>query len=86
MSLGNWLFNLMTIKKSKLKNKITKDMLLGNIAQQYPEVGEFLKEAYGLQCIGCFANVIDSFEAGMRVHGYKEKDITMALKLVNALL
>ena len=32
------------------------------------------------------ANVIDSFEAGMRVHGYKDKDITMALKLVNALL
>ncbi len=70
----------------KTRNKITKDMLLGNIAQQYPEVGEFLKEAYGLQCIGCFANVIDSFEAGMKVHGYKDKDITMALKLVNALL
>ena len=74
----------MTTKKSK--EKIKKDMLLGDIAKDFPQVGEFLKEAYGLHCIGCFANVFDSFEAGMKVHGFKDDDIDTAIKLVNALL
>jgi len=80
----------MTMKKKTqnkpAKTRITKDMKLGLIADQYPQVAEFLQEAYGLACIGCFANTLDSFEAGLKVHGYKDKDIVMALKLVNALL
>ncbi len=76
-----------TVKKKRASvSKITKDMLLGDIAEKYPQVGEFLEEAYDLHCIGCFANTMDTFEAGMRVHGYKDKDIAMAVKLVNALL
>ena len=61
-------------------------MRLGDIAQAYPKVAEFLQEAYGLHCIGCFANVFDSFEAGFKVHGYSDKDIDAALKLVNAII
>lgn len=76
-----------TKKKAKaLTPNITKDMNLGQLAKRHPKVAVFLQEEYGLHCVSCFANVFDTLEAGMRVHGYKDNDIRKAVKSANALL
>ncbi len=48
--------------------KITKDMGLIEIVQQYPETIEIFQK-YGLGCIGCAAARFENLEAGAKVHG-----------------
>ena len=49
--------------------KVTKDMGILEIVQQYPEaVAVFQK--YGMGCIGCAAARFENLEAGARVHGF----------------
>lgn len=49
--------------------KVTKDMGILEIVQQYPEaVAVFQK--YGMGCLGCAAARFENLEAGARVHGF----------------
>ena len=49
--------------------KVTKDMGILDIVQQYPEaVAVFQK--YGMGCLGCAAARFENLEAGARVHGF----------------
>lgn len=48
--------------------KITKDMGLIEIVQQFPETIEIFQK-YGLGCIGCAAARFENLEAGAKVHG-----------------
>lgn len=77
---------LFTAKKIKKARPIEKDMNLGKMARQYPEVAEFVQEAYGLHCIGCGANVFDTVEAGFRVHGYTDEEIVIIIDEMNSLV
>ena len=61
---------------------ITKDMLLGSVVAEYPEAAEVML-AYGLHCVGCFANAYDTVEIGAKVHGMSDEDITKMLDDVN---
>lgn len=49
-------------------SKITKDMGLLEIVQNYPETLEVFQR-YGLGCIGCAAARFENLEAGAKVHG-----------------
>lgn len=49
-------------------SKITKDMGLLEIVQNYPETIEIFQR-YGLGCIGCAAARFENLEAGAKVHG-----------------
>lgn len=50
-------------------SKVTKDMGILEIVQQYPEaVAVFQK--YGMGCLGCAAARFENLEAGARVHGF----------------
>ncbi len=49
-------------------SKITKDMGLIEIVQNYPETIEVFQK-YGLGCIGCAAARFENLEAGAKVHG-----------------
>ncbi len=50
------------------ERKITKDMSIVEIVQNYPEtLNVFAK--YGMGCIGCAAAKFENLEAGARVHG-----------------
>lgn len=49
-------------------SKITKDMGLLEIVQNYPETLEVFQK-YGLGCIGCAAARFENLEAGAKVHG-----------------
>ena len=48
--------------------KITKEMGLIEIVQNYPKTIEIFQK-YGLGCIGCAAARFENLEAGAKVHG-----------------
>ena len=52
-----------------MAGKVTKDMGLIDIVQNYPEALEVFAK-YGLGCIGCAAARFENLEAGARVHGF----------------
>ena len=49
--------------------KVTKDMGILDIVQQYPESVEVFQK-YGMGCLGCAAARFENLEAGARVHGF----------------
>ena len=58
--------------------KITKDMTIIEIAQNYPEAIEVFGK-FGLGCIGCAAARYENVEAGARVHGIDPDELINAL-------
>jgi hybrid cluster-associated redox disulfide protein len=59
--------------------KITKDILIGDLVEVYPELAKILVENYGFHCIGCMAAGMETLEEGAIVHGMDKKEI---LKMV----
>ncbi len=49
-------------------SKVTKDMGILDIVQNYPESLEVFQK-YGMGCIGCAAARFENLEAGAKVHG-----------------
>jgi len=66
--------------------KITKKSNIAEITAKYPKVGEILAEDYGLRCVGCMSAQFDSFEEGMKIHGYSDKDVEKIIKKLNKLI
>ncbi len=62
--------------------KISKEMNLGEVAKTYPKAAEIML-AYGLHCLGCFANVFDTIDNGMKLHGYSDKDTDGMIEKIN---
>ena len=53
-----------------MKQKITKDMILGEVVSKYPKTLEvFMK--HGLPCAGCGAAFFETIEQGASSHGVK---------------
>ncbi len=50
-------------------SKVTKDMSIIDIVQQYPQSLEVFAK-YGLGCVGCAAARFENLEAGAKVHGF----------------
>ena len=69
----------------KKKELITKDILIAEIAEKYPEIAEVLVEDYGFHCIGCFASEMETLEQGAMVHGMEPKEILEMTKTLNDL-
>ena len=59
----------------KEKAKINKDILMGRLVADYPEIGSVLMEEYGLHCVGCMAASMETLEQGAKVHGMSDKEI-----------
>lgn len=47
---------------------VTREMLIGDIVQRYPETLTVLKK-YGLPCVGCMGALTESVEVSARRHG-----------------
>ena len=48
--------------------KITKDMLIGDVLDQYPNLAEYFFEI-GMHCLGCPHSRGESIEQACEVHG-----------------
>ena len=68
--------------KGKIMGKITKEMSIIEIVQNYPESLEVFAK-YGLGCIGCAAARFENLEAGAKVHGV---DPDKMVEEINALI
>ena len=61
--------------------KVTKDMGILEIAQNYPEAIEVFQK-YGMGCLGCAAARFENLEAGAKVHGIDPEDLVAELNAV----
>jgi len=64
----------------KQKVEITKDILIGDLVENYPDLASVLVEKYGFHCIGCMAAGMETLEEGATVHGMEEKEIEKLIK------
>ena len=60
--------------------KITKDMLIGDVLDQYPDLAAFFFEI-GMHCLGCPHSRGESIEEACEVHG---TDVDALLEKLNA--
>jgi hybrid cluster-associated redox disulfide protein len=63
--------------------KITKNMLLAEIVDKYPNLGETLAVDYGFHCIGCYASEMETLEQGAMVHGMNKREIDKLVVTLN---
>ncbi|MFA5019981.1 MAG: DUF1858 domain-containing protein [Candidatus Pacearchaeota archaeon] len=69
--------------------KITKDDLISEIFEQYPEQANNLAEAMivsGMHCVGCSVSNIETIEQGAKSHGLKDKEIRTLLRELNSIV
>jgi len=65
----------------KMKEKITKDMLLGEVEKKFPKTtAVFMK--HGLYCAGCGAAFSETVEQGAESHGINLKTLLKDLNKV----
>ena len=67
----------------KNKMKITKDILILDLVEQYPELTEVLTEEYGFHCVGCMAASMETLEQGALVHGMTDDQIEKMVEDLN---
>ncbi|RJQ21036.1 iron-sulfur cluster assembly accessory protein [Candidatus Woesearchaeota archaeon] len=65
--------------------KVTKDMVIGDVLKKYPDVAVIMLE-HGLHCVGCHANVFDTIESGCRVHGLDDAVVDSLIEKINAFI
>lgn len=70
---------------SVLKMKITKDMLIGECINDYPQTLDFFLEL-GVHCAGCFAASFETIEQGLLVHGRNNEEINKIIMELNKLI
>ena len=59
---------------------ITKDILILDLVETYPELAETLTDEYKFHCIGCMAAGMETLEEGATVHGMELKEIEKLVK------
>lgn len=69
----------------QIKQLITKDMVIGQFAEQYPVLVDVLIEDYGFHCVGCGMSGLETLEQGAAVHGMTNKEITEMVNNLNEL-
>ena len=65
--------------------KITKETLIGEIVEKYPQVVPTLM-GFGLHCVGCHVAGFESLEDGFKAHGMDDKQIEESVKKLNAVV
>ncbi len=70
----------------EIKPKITGKILMAELVEEYPELGEVLTEEYGFHCIGCAASGMETLAEGAIVHGMSEEDIKVMIENLRELV
>ncbi|MBU1118128.1 DUF1858 domain-containing protein [Patescibacteria group bacterium] len=67
----------------KIKRKITKNILILEIAERYPSLVEILLNKYGFHCIGCSLSAIETLGEGAMAHGLNKKETEEMVEELN---
>jgi len=65
-----------------MTNTITKEMTIGDVVKEYPEVIETLLES-GVHCVGCHVSYWETLEQGFKGHGMSDNDVNNVIKKLN---
>jgi hybrid cluster-associated redox disulfide protein len=71
--------------EKKIKQKITKNILILEIAERYPKLVDVLVEKYGLHCLGCSMSAVETLEEGAMGHGMTKKEVEKMVANLNKL-
>ncbi len=61
---------------------ITKDMTIGTVVQNYPQVTETLL-SFGVHCVGCHVAHWETLEEGFKTHGMSDEEVDSAVIELN---
>lgn len=70
------------MEQTEIKQVVTKDMIIGDVLKEYPDVSVIMLE-HGLHCVGCHANVFDTIEAGCQLHGLSDDTVETLVTQIN---
>lgn len=70
-------------KSENEKQMIKPDTSIQDIAEQFPDIADYLVDEYGFHCTHCFLSEFESIEEGAAVHGIFDKDFDELLAEVN---
>lgn len=68
--------------KKPAEKGVTKDMLIGDIASNFPASVEVMFK-HGLHCVGCGMVAFETLEQGCKVHGMNDKNIDKLIDEIN---
>lgn len=68
-----------------MEEKITKDMLIGDVFSKDPELAGIFSEE-GFHCMGCQAAFFETIENGLAMHGKSINEIERIIKRLNKAL
>lgn len=74
------------MSKSTKKHKISTDILISELSNQYPEVVNFLIYEYGFHCVGCFISEFETLEEGAQVHGIIGEDFVEMMDRIERII
>ncbi len=69
-------------QKESVQEMITKEMNIGYIVSEYPEVVPILQE-YGIHCVGCHVSAFETLGEGLMAHGLSDGDVETVIKDLN---
>jgi len=72
--------------EKKIKNKISKNILILEIAERYPYLTDVLVEKYGMHCLGCSMSAVETLAEGAMGHGMCKKEIEEMVEDLNKLV
>ncbi|HLD60078.1 MAG TPA: iron-sulfur cluster assembly accessory protein [Candidatus Bilamarchaeaceae archaeon] len=65
--------------------QITKDLTIGEVILEYPEIVPKLQE-YGIHCIGCHVSAYEKIGEGFASHGFTEDKIDKIIAELNSII
>lgn len=80
--LQSKLTNMEVDKMQETQQLITKDMTIGEVVSKHPQVIDTLL-SYGLHCVGCHINTMETLEEGSMGHGMPKEIFKEMLEKVN---
>jgi iron-sulfur cluster assembly protein len=72
-----------------IQQEVDPDMTIAQIFETFPGKMSKLAEimtSYGLHCVGCHANTMETLREGMLVHGFEKEKLGMLIKDLNKIV
>ena len=73
------------IQEKGVEMKLTKDMLIADIVNDYPYLAEYIMDL-GVHCIGCGAAMFETLEQGFLGHGMSDDEIDTIIIELNKII
>lgn len=72
-------------KEKPNEEGITKDMMIGDVVQKYPETALVMMKS-GMHCVGCHVAAHETIEQGCKGHGMDDKKVDDMVKEMNEVI